>query len=80
MQKCRFCRKRSEREARKHIQRRKKRKRGKAVHSEAPEADGAPPQAERDELLASDLLAPLQVRRLCSEVGMLSMHTSQMPE
>lgn len=58
------CRKRTEKEARKHMQRRKKRKRDKAADGEAA-ANGviAVDAAENggDGLLASDLLAPLQV-------------------
>ena len=55
---------RSDKEVRKHVQRRKKRKRDKAA--EAPEGDqgaAAPGETgkEQDETTASDLLAPMQV-------------------
>ena len=62
-----MCRLRSEKEARKHMQRRKKRKREKAAEGgEAPEQPAAQQeQAGADTLVAaSDLLAPLQV--LCT--------------
>ncbi len=59
-----FFRARSDKEARKHVQRRRKRKRDKAA--EAPEGDqGAAGPGETgtqpDETTASDLLAPMQV-------------------
>ena len=57
---------RSEKEVKKHVQRRKKRKRDKAA--ELPEGGPEPapaaaaPEAQ-DDVTASDLLAPLQVTR-----------------
>jgi ribosome assembly protein YihI (activator of Der GTPase) len=56
-------RSRSEKEARKHMQRRKKRKRDKASGGDAQQNGAAEPKAHAagDDVMASDLLAPLQV-------------------
>lgn len=56
---------RSEKEARKHMQRRKKRKRDKASGGDAQQNGAAAPEADAAgyAVMASDLLAPLQVIR-----------------
>ena len=69
------CRTRSEKEVKKHVQRRKKRKRDKAAE---PPEDGQEPAAAafaqnaqdaQDDITASDLLAPLQARQTLSHAN-----------
>ncbi|CAL8469217.1 g8758 [Coccomyxa elongata] len=61
---------RSEKEARKHVQRRKKRKQDKASEGDAQQNGAAAKEADTagDSVLASDLLAPLQVLRAKAKI------------
>ena len=76
-----LCRTRSEKEVKKHVQRRKKRKRDKAVElpedgpEPAPAAAAHDAQEAQDEVTASDLLAPLQVT--CNPSRLPSSHVTQ---